>query len=78
VYFEYNLVHTSVPETSYLTNVSAIVFSSVCVFLLSGRQVPVDRFFALRDAVQALVPAPDVGSVSDAAEDVTSQCVRAP
>jgi hypothetical protein len=53
------------------------LFFPLCVFLVSGRQVPVDRFFALRDAVQALVPAADVGSVSDAAEDVTSQCVRA-
>jgi len=32
-------------------------------------------FFTLRDAVQALVPSSDVGSVSDSANDVTSQCV---
>jgi hypothetical protein len=39
-------------------------------------QVPVDRFFPLRDAVQALVPSSDVGSVSDSANDVTAQYVE--
>lgn len=70
--FKYKLM-----KLFFFSSKSCLRFFSRAAISYLSRQVPVDRFFALRDAVQALVPSADVGSVSDSAEDVTSQCVRA-